>query len=752
MKDFELTLWTADCSGNKFNCEYPHKHIVTDIESLKKLIVKDHVFICFKNNYRLNKNFEYTDVLVVECDNEHTEKEQEWITPEMVEMFIPDVTYITYTSRHNMKQKGKYSPRPRFHIIFFIERITDRKRYEDLLKMVHTCFPYCDDGALDAARFFFASSESEVYVNIGMENLSQFFEIDAFSEMDTVIPEGERNKKMFKWCLHSFVRYGVTDEAINSYYRFAEKCSPPLDDKELKTILESSKRTYKAIAASPYYVLPEVYNGTENKDIRWVEPIPFSVYQKQPFPIDALPQSIADFVKAVSESTQTPVDMAGALSIAVLSTCLQGKYIIKGKADWYEPLNTYVLAIAPPSERKSAVMKLMLQPVNDYEYQYNIKNAPQVEGSKMQKRILERRQKAIEDQIAKGKAGKEELDGILKEITDFEEVKPMQLYVDDITTEKLVSVLSDNKGRASLISSEGGIFDTLAGIYTKNVNIDVMLKGYSGDPIRVDRIGRDSECINNPALTVLLMAQPNVVSEVLNNGTFRGRGLTARFLYCLPDSFVGERKYYSNPIEDGAYRAYEQLVFNLLEDEYSQSPETIELSPEADKQLAAFAEELEPKLIKEYSEIADWAGKLVGNILRIAGLLCRANTYISHDFLEVPDKLVVSSETMKNAIRLGRYFLNHAQAAYSVLPENNIAKQAGVILNMLREKKLTKFDRREAMRNCRRFKTVEEIQPILDLLDDYGYTRLIPQKNKGMGRPPLPKYIVNPAVFKHKTQ
>ena len=92
----------------------------------------------------------------------------------------------------------------------------------------------------------------------------------------------------------------------------------------------------------------------------------------------------------------------------------------------------------------------------------------------MQKRILERKQKSIEDQIAKGKAEPEELQQIAQEIADFVELKPLQLYVDDITTEKLVSVLSDNGGHASLISSEGGIFDTLAGIYTKNVNIDVM--------------------------------------------------------------------------------------------------------------------------------------------------------------------------------------------------------------------------------------------------------------------------------------
>lgn len=80
----------------------------------------------------------------------------------------------------------------------------------------------------------------------------------------------------------------------------------------------------------------------------------------------------------------------------------------------------------------------------------------------MRKRILEKRQKAVEDQVAKGKADAEELDKIAQEITDFEEVRPLQLYVDDITTEKLVSVMAANHGRAALVSSEGGIFDTLA--------------------------------------------------------------------------------------------------------------------------------------------------------------------------------------------------------------------------------------------------------------------------------------------------
>ena len=71
-----------------------------------------------------------------------------------------------------------------------------------------------------------------------------------------------------------------------------------------------------------------------------------------------------------------------------------------------------------------------------------------------------------------------------------------------------------------------------------------------------------------------------------------------------------------------------------------------------------------------------------------------------------------------------------------------------VILDMIRERKLTMFDRREAMRNCRKFKTVAVIQPILDFLEDYGYIAQIPDINKPKtGRPPLPKYAVNPYVY-----
>ena len=69
---------------------------------------------------------------------------------------------------------------------------------------------------------------------------------------------------------------------------------------------------------------------------------------------------------------------------------------------------------------------------------------------------------------------------------------------------------------------------------------------------------------------------------------------------------------------------------------------------------------------------------------------------------------------------------------------------------MVKEYNLTEFNRRTAMRNCRVFKTVDAIQPVLDFLEDYGYIASInTQMTFGKGRPPLPQYLVNPWVNEH---
>jgi hypothetical protein len=515
---------------------------------------------------------------------------------------------------------------------------------------------------------------------------------------------------------------------------FQKMCALAEEDEEVCKALQA-ERTAKA------------QKDFEEVSSSWEEPIPFGKHTITAFPVDALPPVLADYVKAYSASIQVPPDMVGCSVLSALSASMNGKYEIQAKPDWKEPPHLYEVVIAAPSERKSAAQHGPVSPLSTYESRYNREHAAAVETSRMHMRILERRQKAIEEQIAKGKAEQSEADKIARELTEYIPRKPLRLFADDITPEKLVSVLAENDGRMSVLSSEAGLFDTFAGAYSKMPNIDVLLKSYSGDPIRVDRIGRESESIMRPSLTILMMAQPEAVSRVLSNKTFRGRGLTARFLYSMPKSIVGSRQYRSTQVPPGVYEAYERRIFNLLEDEYSERPELITLSPEADRLLEAFSDEIEGKLVKEYAEIADWCGKLPGNTLRIAGLLCRSSVERCHDFLDVPEPLVIDGQTMKNAIRLGRYFLNHAQAVFNVLPDNAMFQNAHKILKMLHDKRLQEFNRRTAMRNCQMFKTVAEIQPVLDFLEDYGYiTTVQPAASYGKGRPPMPAYLVNPWV------
>ena len=740
----KFTLYAANCCSNEKNCRYPRKCEIACADDLAAVTAFDHVTARFDKNYRSKSNFIECDADVLDCDNDHSDNPKEWIYPEVYEELFKDVSYVVVPSRNDGKPKNNRSARPRHHVYFPHKKITSLKACEDLKKAIYDVAPFFDDGAIDGARFIFGCETKGIIWHEGSKSIDEFLAEKGFADFDKAtdnIQEGSRNKSMSLVAGKIIKRFGNTDEAHGIFLEKAELCTPPLGEDELSTIWESAVKFGKQLEKQPGYVPPEEYN----KKPEWETPIPFDEYKLPSFPVDTLPKPIADYVSALAESTQTPVDMAATSAIAVLSVCMQGKFKVRAKADWIEPVNTFVLNVMNPSERKSAVENAMVSPINVYETEQNTRNAASIVASTMQMKVLERRQKAVIEMAAKGKANADDIKEISEKIAGFRENKPLKLYVDDITTEKLTSVLADNDGRAAILSAEGGIFDTLAGAYSKSVNIDVMLKGYSGDSIRVDRIGRNSESIMNPALTVLLMVQPSVLSGLMENKTFRGRGLTARFLYCMPKSIVGKRKYRSKPVPQEIYVAYDRCIRNILEDE--SNGEVITLSKEADELIADFAERLEPELNAEYVDIADWAGKTVGNIHRIAALLCRASVFRSYEFLKVQKPLVVDGQTMTKAISIGRYFIEHAKAAFMLMGADPVIIQCKKVIKVLHNKELKEFTVRDIMRLCRNFKKAEEVESIVERLRDYGY--VMPKEEKvgfKKGRPPSQVYLVNPEI------
>lgn len=259
-----FTIYTADCVGNSGNCLYPNKMIVTDKESFIKATKMDHVTAKYKGNYRSKDNFEFSDCIPLDCDNDHSDNPNEWVTPLDIALEIPGVAFAVSYSRHHNLPKGDKSARPRFHIFFPIEIVSDEQEYADMKRKIADVFPYYDANALDSARFLYGNDSDEVEFYEGDKTILDYLEEDDFADFDASleqVPEGQRNSTMSHIAGKIIKRYGNTEEAYQIFLKKAELCNPPLPESELKVIWRSASKFGNKVSNQKGYIPPEQYNS-----------------------------------------------------------------------------------------------------------------------------------------------------------------------------------------------------------------------------------------------------------------------------------------------------------------------------------------------------------------------------------------------------------------------------------------------------------------------------------------------------------
>ena len=251
----KFTLFTADCTGNEKNTVYPHKKVITSEADLRKAIAYDHVDAEYKNNIRSEANFILADALTLDCDNDHSDDPEEWITPESIADALNDVNFAITFSRHHMLPKGNKSARPRFHITFQIAPCTDPIAYKAAKKQIYKEFPFFDKNALDAARFMFGS-QSEVVWHEGSLTIEDWLTL---MKTNRSIPQGQRNSTMSRIAGRLVKRFGVSEEAYQKFLEKAAECEPPLSDEELRTIWHSACKFGRKVTSQDGYIAPEDY-------------------------------------------------------------------------------------------------------------------------------------------------------------------------------------------------------------------------------------------------------------------------------------------------------------------------------------------------------------------------------------------------------------------------------------------------------------------------------------------------------------
>lgn len=128
--DIVFKFCVSDSYQDVSNCLYPHHVEVRSADDFIEMAKHDHVCASYKNNYRSKENFLESNVHGFDLDNDHTEDPQEWLTDKHLEKMFDGTSMMITESRNHMKWKGKYSPRPRYHIFFMQE--VGMTRYGDV--------------------------------------------------------------------------------------------------------------------------------------------------------------------------------------------------------------------------------------------------------------------------------------------------------------------------------------------------------------------------------------------------------------------------------------------------------------------------------------------------------------------------------------------------------------------------------------------------------------------------------------------
>lgn len=460
-------------------------------------------------------------------------------------------------------------------------------------------------------------------------------------------------------------------------------------------------------------------------DPDWSDPLPLNWHTDlPPFPVDALPPTLARFVHGLSVELQTPADLPGTVVLGVLAAAVGGKLVVQVRRNWREPTNLFTVPVLPPGSRKSAVVSACAHPLTDAESTLAEEAAPVI--------LDKRTEREIRDQYADSLKRAAAKDGDPEKIMEAQEavrraeqvevpVWP-RLTTNDATPEALIGLLASQGGRIAAISAEAGIFASLTGRYSKTPNLDPVLMAHAGDTILVDRKGRPAERVDSPALTIVASIQPFALRELVTRPDFGGRGVLARILWALPVDNTGSRDVDPPEMPEEDWAAYRALVYELaLQMARLDGVAHLTLTEQARKVHLEYHRGVEKRLRRGAAlgadRIREWGSKAAGAVARIAGCLHAATA--SPAPIEEP----ISEATMRSAIALGDYYEAHAIAAFEGGddPANGPAR---TLIEYLVQHGLRQFTQRDISRKGpKTLRKASEMRPALETLTVLGWIR-----------------------------
>ena len=401
----------------------------------------------------------------------------------------------------------------------------------------------------------------------------------------------------------------------------------------------------------------------------WQEPDPLTreLSPGEPYPLDALGQTLSSAACVLCEVIQAPDAICGQSLLGGASLAVQAHADIEIDGRVF-PVSENLISIAKTGERKTAADKAALAPhakrQRELQQQY-------AEGITEHEADLAAWRKARDEALSsKHNKGRESKKTALMELGP-EPRGPIDaiLTTEEPTYEGLVKAFVYGWPSVGLFSDEGGRFVGGYGMNPENQlkTIAGLSKLWDGSPITRTRGGDGNILLYGRRLSLHLMLQPEVSDFLFGNSLLTAQGILSRCLVTFPQSAIGYQPYkevdvYQHPTMKRYFArllAILEAPLPLAEGTRNElSPRRLGLASGAKRTWIKFHDHVQSLMRPEQplAPVQGLAAKAAEHAARLSGTLA---------LVENLDAGSISENHIEAGIELAQFYLSEALRLFS---------------------------------------------------------------------------------------
>ncbi|MFF0550837.1 DUF3987 domain-containing protein [Streptomyces sp. NPDC004311] len=520
----------------------------------------------------------------------------------------------------------------------------------------------------------------------------------------------------------------------------------------------------------------------------WPEaPVPLEHPDLPALPVELF-GPLVPMIESMAASFQSPPEYAAFNLLGAISTAVGGMVRVQIRPDWsVAHLGLSVAMVGNPSTRKSDNQREAFAPARQAYLELRTGTVEALkEAQRLASKLEKDRAEELIEKLSKAPADKR-ADRLLSALSQTEAAQiplgaPPKMFAEDVTPESLAEQMAAQGGRMAIVSSEGGAFSMIGGMYAgkgRKTNSDIYRKMYSGEDYTVDRKGAESVYIPMLRGVICVMTQPGTLDGWEEaHPDFRETGLLARFIFTLsaprtaysknpPPILDAVREQHAQRIDALVWRHWvnglpykveraERTFDNLTgigigvwePDDTRHQQHTLTLTEAGRTAVVDFDYEINHRIMPggDLEDVEDVVGKLPERLVRLAACLT---------LYEDADAVEVSEQHVRNMIRLAPYLIAHGRAAFrKMTKQDRLLGPARSVLAKVRQRTaygepFTASMINDLVRKQTSWWSKERGEQAWEVLERYGHVRKVGREDdrKGKAGRPTVIYLAHPATY-----